>query len=286
MTKKTLSLFLIALFFAGPSYAASLDLQSAVDKVGANSYFQVDVFLNSEDVSINTVQADISFPKDMMQLKEVRNGNSIVSFWVDQPKEKDGVISLSGIIPGGYNDKKGLVSSFIFESKDYGSGVIKFDNLEGYMNDGSGTPVKLGSSNLRLEIAAVPEEYVPVVMEDYTKPEEFVPEVNRSDDLFDGKYFLVFSTQDKGLGMDHYEVCEGNTDNCIEAESPYLISNQGLDGKIFVKAIDTKGNERIASLDLKKDGNWYSNWIVIVAIILSSLLIIYLIKKIWTRSKK
>lgn len=63
--------------------------------------------------------------------------------------------------------------------------------------------------------------------------------------IFDGKYFLVFATQDKGSGISHYEVCEGGKRKCAIAESPYLLQNQKLNQKIFVKAVDKNGNEYI-----------------------------------------
>ena len=68
--------------------------------------------------------------------------------------------------------------------------------------------------------------------------------------IFDGKYFLVFATQDKGSGIDHYEVSEDNGASFIPAVSPYLLKNQSLDTKIIVKAFDKKGNEKIAEVEM------------------------------------
>jgi hypothetical protein len=286
MIKKILLFSFIFLSFAAQSNAASLNLQSDVGKVRINSYFQVNIFLNSEDVSVNTVEAKISFPKDLVQLKEIRNGNSIVNFWVDAPKENDNSITFSGIIPGGYNSKKGLISSLLFESKDYGTGTIKFESLQGFKNDGLGTPINLTPSDLTFYITKTSEEYVPVEMEDYTKPESFTPEINQTKELFDGKYFLIFATQDKGLGIDHYEVCEGNINDCVVAESPYLLKNQKIDSKIFVKAIDKKGNERLATLNPQNKSVWYENYLIFAIIILVILFTIYLIKKLWIKLKK
>lgn len=286
MFKKILLLSFIFLAFANQSNAASLELQSDAKNIRINSYFQVDVYLNSEDVSINTIEVKISFPKELIELKEIRNGNSIINFWVNQPKEEDGKIILSGIIPGGYNDKKGLVSSLLFESKNYGTGTINFENLQGFKNDGIGTIVDLKSTNFTFYITENSEEYIPVEMEDYVKPESFTPEINQTQELFDGKYFLVFATQDKQLGIDHYEVCEGNINECIIAESPYLLKNQNLDEKIFVKAIDKKGNERLAIVNSQNNLNNYQIYLIFVIIVLVILLAVYLIKKLWIKLKK
>jgi hypothetical protein len=286
MFKKILLLSSIFILFASQSNAASLDLQSDIEKVGINSYFQVNIFLNTEDVSINTVEAKISFPKELIQLREIRNGDSIINFWVDKPKEEDGIIAFSGIIPGGYNDKNGLISSFLFESENYGAGTIEFKSLQGYENDGLGTPVDLKFSNLNFSIVDVSEKYIPIEMEDYIKPESFVPEINQTQELFDGKYFLVFAAQDKGLGVDHYEVCEGNTNECVKADSPYVLQNQELNEKIFVKAVDKKGNERLVSLLPKNYFKGYENSLIFGAIILVLLLIVLLTRKLWIKLKK
>lgn len=286
MFKKILLLSFIFLAFANQSNAASLDLQSNAKNIRINSYFQVDIYLNSEDVSINTIETKISFPKELIELKEIRNGNSIINFWVNQPKEENGEITFSGIIPGGYNAKKGLISSLLFESKNYGTGTIKFESLQGFKNDGLGTLVDLKPTNLSFNITENSEEYIPVEMEDYVKPEIFAPEINQTQELFDGKYFLVFATQDKGLGIDHYEVCEGDINNCVIAESPYLLQNQNLDKKIYVKAIDKKGNERLAIVNLQNNLNKYQICLVFVIIILTILLVVYLIKKLWIKLKK
>jgi len=284
MYKKIL-LSIIFLLFANQSYAASLDLQSNVKQIEINSYFQVNIMLNSEDVSINTIEAEISFPKNLIQLKEIRNGNSIVNFWVESPRENDNKITFSGIIPGGYKEKNGLVSSLLFETKEYGTGTIKFDNLQAFKNDGLGTLVDLNFSNLTFQIVEKSTEFFPIEMEDITKPEIFIPEIHQTKELFDGKYFLVFAAQDKGLGINHYEVCEESLNNCIIATSPYLLINQKLDKKIYVKAIDKKGNERLVSLSPQNHSVWYKNYLIFAIIIIVILLIICLIKKTWKLKK-
>lgn len=284
--KKILLLSLVLLSFASQSKAAGLELQSDIQKIGIGNYFQVNIFLNSEDVPVNTIEAEISYPKDLIQLGDIRTGNSIINFWVDQPKNNNGVIEFSGIIPGGYNDKKGLLFSLIFETKTLGKGIVEFKNIQAFKNDGLGTAVTMDSSNLSFETVSSSEEYSPIEMEDYVKPEKFVPQINQTKELFDGKYFLVFSTQDKGMGIDYYEVCEGNIDDCVKADSPYLLKNQNLDKEIFVKAVDKKGNERIASLSPKNNFRQYENYLIFAIIILIIILIAFLIEKLWIKLKK
>jgi hypothetical protein len=84
-------------------------------------------------------------------------------------------------------------------------------------------------------------------MVDSTVPEEFKSEIGQDPSVFEGKYFLSFSTTDKLSGIDHYEVREGKKDFKI-AKSPYVLEDQNLRGKIIVKAIDKAGNEQISEI--------------------------------------
>ncbi|HHE65575.1 MAG TPA: hypothetical protein ENL09_06080 [Bacteroidetes bacterium] len=96
--------------------------------------------------------------------------------------------------------------------------------------------------------------------------------------IYDGKYFIVFSTVDKQTGLDHYEILEitpeelekikkedGGIANFFnklfgkweeksswkEGESPYLLADQSLGSVIKVKAIDKAGNERLVEYNME-----------------------------------
>ena len=84
-------------------------------------------------------------------------------------------------------------------------------------------------------------------MVDATSPEKFQAEIGQDPSVFEGKYFLGFSTQDKTSGIDYYEVKEGKGD-FKRAQMPYLLDDQTLNGKIIVKAVDKAGNEQISEI--------------------------------------
>ncbi|MDP2812067.1 MAG: hypothetical protein Q8O32_00015, partial [bacterium] len=93
------------------------------------------------------------------------------------------------------------------------------------------------------------------------------------------------STQDKGTGIDHYEVKEGYRLS-VEAKSPYVLKNQNLDKEIVVKAIDRAGNERKVVVASLYPVEWYENY-WIFAIIISALIILYFFWKYqWKKSKQ
>ena len=102
---------------------------------------------------------------------------------------------------------------------------------------------------------------LPIPIVDKESPESFVPEIAIDTFLFDKKWFLVFTTQDKGSGIDYYEVKETRWSiiNIISkwnyAESPYILKDQQLKSCIFVKAFDKAGNEKVVMIHAGYDYN-------------------------------
>ena len=107
-----LVVFLLSLL-AMPVFAAELFFEAKNQEFVQGEEFIVSVFLNTAEESINAVEAKIYFPAELLKLKEIRDGNSIINFWIERPRAKNGEILFSGIIPGGYMDKKGLIFSII-----------------------------------------------------------------------------------------------------------------------------------------------------------------------------
>ncbi len=235
------------LFLVSPALvqAAEISVVPAGEKsFVAGEKFQVDVVLDTAGESLNAFLGTISFPENLLSLSEVRDGNSIVNFWIERPKISP--LSFSGITPGGYVGSHGLLLSLVFTAQKSGAGVISVDNAETLRNDGKGTSVKVSAKDFAFSVKTA-SGAVPVFQsaEDKDPPENFTPTLAKDPNLFDGQWFLVFATSDKGSGIDHYEVSEGKN-NWVVAESPYLLKKQNLLSDIFVKAVDKAGNERLA----------------------------------------
>ena len=273
-------LFLFSIFyflFFLQAEAASLGLVSSISEVGVGQEFKVDLMLNTQGEDINAVEAKIFFPETSLKLKEIRDGNSIINFWVKRPKmEQSGIIDFSGIIPGGYKEAEGFIFSVIFRADESGRGAVEVKDAKVLLNDGKGTATSLKISNFQFILETeFPTKIQISNSKDIDPPEPFAPEIARDPNIFDGKWFLVFTTQDKGSGIDHYKVCERIKTTCVIAESPYVLQNQNLDRKIFVKAIDKNGNERIVILP-SKFAPWYQKWLVyiIFGIVIFSVMIL------------
>jgi hypothetical protein len=87
-----------------------------------------------------------------------------------------------------------------------------------------------------------------LIILDFDPPEPFEIHLIRDPNLFGNRFAIVYTTQDKGSGIDHYEVREkflGLFGDWKLAKSPYELTHQSLFGIIEVKAIDRVGLEQI-----------------------------------------
>jgi len=272
------------------TFAAEIRVDGKNREVKAGEQFTATILLNTEE-SINALEGQIAFPADVLELVEIQSGNSIVSFWIDKPKVEADKIFFSGIIPGGFRGENGSILSMLFQAKKPGDGSIAIRGIKVLKNDGAGSTAATITSDFQFSIAEKASTVVNKKEEDHELPETFRPEIARDESLFDGKWFLVFATQDKASGIDHYEVKESRQriftlfQKWVPAESPHILADQELRSFIFVKAVDRAGNKRIIQIAPQNPLVWYENyenWIIIIAGVLALLLAI---KKLWRKKR-
>jgi len=236
-----LLLMVFALLAPGMAKAAVLYLDPASGAYGPGDSFLVNVKLDTEDNCVNTVEANIAFPRNILQVGDFLSGESFLSVWVERPDtesmsriNESGVLHFSGGIPGGYCGRipgdpgvSNIVGQIIFYVPNFIVGNIKnkpaaIDFAEGtraFINDGFGTEEKLTTKGAEITIAdkSVISEDVwdNKIKEDKTPPEPFVIEVYSRGDIFNGKSYITFNTTDKQTGIDHYEVLEIRPDEVV-----------------------------------------------------------------------
>jgi len=251
--------------------------------------FEVRVKIDPEKECINTIKTDIEYDKDILIAKDFLTGSSIISLWFKKPeiKSREGKISFSGGIPGGFCGKipgdpgeSDILGKIIFKIPEFlvsdkDIAKIKFsETSKVLLNDGLGTEANLkleeGQYKILKEKEKSPEKVLgKELSEDKTPPEPFGILVLKDLQIFEGKYFITFNTQDKQTGIDHYEIKEGDR-NWKIAESPYLLEDQKLQSIIKVKAVDKAGNERIAEYippGYKAPKKPLPYWIIIIIVI-------------------
>ena len=144
----------IGAFFAASANsvsAARLLLSPTSSTFTVGSTFEVSVFLDSEGDSVNVVNVELLFPSDKLQLVSPTTGQSVISVWTAQPvfNNRDGIVQLTGGIPGGINVSRGLITKLTFRVKQTGDPVlVRFSDKSSVLaNDGKGTAVLTGFQN-------------------------------------------------------------------------------------------------------------------------------------------
>jgi hypothetical protein len=201
--KKFILLFLIFFWLSWDSvWAARFYFDVPQRDFYVGEMVPVKILIDTQQESVNTINLKINYPKDYLRVESVSSGNSIINFWVE---------TLAGVVVGGYNGDRGLITLLNFQTLKAGQAKIGFGGAsEAYLNDGRGTLVKLNLSNTAVinVISGTPSASISPFAEDKDPPEDFTPVVARAKDVFDDQYFLVFTTQDKGSGVDRYDVQE------------------------------------------------------------------------------
>ncbi|MBI1888543.1 MAG: hypothetical protein HYS15_01220, partial [Candidatus Spechtbacteria bacterium] len=239
--------FSFFIFHFGTADAAVLYLEPREATHYVGDTFLVEIRLNTEGEYINAAQIGVVFPDDALEIADFSKGNSVLTLWAEEPSWKNGVASFVGGTPAGYQGWDGILGKIVFRAKGSADlANIKFsDSSKALLNDGSGTQATLKVKNAAFTILketgkASEDQWESDIAKDNISPEAFDVEIRKEAGLYNGKYFLAFSTVDKQTGIDHYEVTEfldGGVFENMDAKSPYLLENQKLDGTIKVRAV-------------------------------------------------
>ncbi len=150
--EKKVKLFIVAIIlFAAlglvPSKAsaATLLLRPGSGNFLVGSTFDLSIILDTKNVTINTIEAELLFPQDKLQLANNSIGKSIIQFWPTVPEfsNEKGRVYFAGAIPSpGINVSDGVVLTLTFRVVSLGEAEIKFGGKTSVLaNDGQGTNV-------------------------------------------------------------------------------------------------------------------------------------------------
>ena len=114
--KIILLLLLPTLFTPSFVFAAEIRIDSYKAEVKIGEQFVVAVIVHSEK-QLNAIEGRLVFPEDLLSVREIRDGNSVINFWIKKPQSESlGGIVFSGITPGGFSDPNNFVFAFFFYS--------------------------------------------------------------------------------------------------------------------------------------------------------------------------
>lgn len=253
-------IFIILLFiFCCPQFSKALvlNINSKSNVLPTGQKVEISISLDTQNVDINALEGDLLLPSGI-SVVDVLDASEVISFWLEKPASKDNKIHFSGMTPGGFKGRGILFRALVIADKNQ-KADFSLANLQVLLNDGQGTATVADSNILTVDFVAEASssyEAVEVTVSDHEMPESFTPIISRLDQVEPGIFFLVFDTQDKGTGIDHYEVREGWR-LYESAESPYRLKNQKLNDDIYVKVFDKAGNQRVVKVLAFNAKYWY-----------------------------
>ena len=227
LTTSNMKKFLVSIIlFASPLYVGAVTAVVEID---------------TGTETINAIEGTLKIPASV-SVSDIYTGNSAILIWITEPtlNTKLNEIPFAGLTPSGF---RGVYPIF-FLAGEFGERDLpkfKFSEVIALKNDGSGT---IASVRFRLVARAITEDTV--------SPEPFVPIVSKSADVFDSRYFISFLAQDKGLGIERYEIAFSwffgpGKGQWAEIKSPRALSRLNTFQKISIRAVDKAGNFREVS---------------------------------------
>ncbi len=294
---------LLMFLIAGKSEAARMFFTPLTNTSTVQEPSTLVLMLDPEGSEVNALEATIYFRNDTFEVESVSEKNSIISHWIERPEEPSTCrevceIKFSGVIPGGI---KGILSPYyegyreaeiirlVLIPKKPGANRVTIEDAKVLLHDGKGTRASITTEPLLVNVSAEGAGNPPTpIKEDGLPPEAFEPLISRDPALFGGEWFVVFTTEDKESGIDHYELQEEKWWDIIPfvkkeewkiAESPYVLEDQNRESRVRVKAIDTRGNETIVTLPSRGHRKWYMYRIGSVMIIVLIVALALSVKK-------
>ena len=260
--KKILFIFVFAFFLPLSSHAATLQFVPEKSISGVGQEVRVLVTLSTDTSEVNAVEGSVIHPPSL-SLVRIEDGNSLVTLWLKRPTIEGQGISFSGVTPGGYAGQNGRVFAFVAKVAREGSSALTFSDVLLLKNDGQGTVIGTSGVPLSLSVRGKAEDVSPVLV-DTVRPETFVPTIGKDESLFEGQWFVAFTTQDKGVGIDYYTVQESKSwvglwfSSKVVAESPHALQDQTGKGYVRVTAYDKEGNARSETAIPAVPAPWYA----------------------------
>jgi len=172
---KTTLLLLLTWFMPSMALASEIRLDAHKVAVGLREQFVVDVMVNSTD-PLNAIEGQLEFPEAKLTVIDIRDGGSVINFWVQKPGLiSPGVISFSGITPGGFSGPSNLLFSVVFEAKENGIAALILGGIKSLRNDGQGSELVLPIRNTIIAINPGDSSTNREILVDTEPPENFNP---------------------------------------------------------------------------------------------------------------
>jgi hypothetical protein len=152
--KLVVAVFFVSFFLYLPAHAATLELSLEKNITSPKDDVAVLVTINSEGQDVNTAQATISFPVNLLEVTKIDQTDSVFSFWLQQPAfdNTKGTITFVGGSVNGFNGPGLKVMHLAFRVKGSGTGKLGVTDGAITASDGTGTNVYTTAKGLDITI--------------------------------------------------------------------------------------------------------------------------------------
>lgn len=169
----SLALFFAVYVTASQTYAATLYSAAANQDIYEGQTFVVDWFLDTEGRPINTVDLNLDFSPQTLEVVDANAGNSLINLWIKYPTADNnaGKIELLGGVPNGANDSKIPIFRATFKAKATGTAFVNLNSASAVLlNDGLGSREQLKFKNLLFNV--YPKDFIPIKISSATHPDQ------------------------------------------------------------------------------------------------------------------
>lgn len=157
---------LLPFFSANSAGGAGLFLSPVSGTFLVGGTFDVSVILDTKGVAVNTVEVELSFPPDKLQIASPSVGKSLIELWPAPPvfSNREGKIYFVGGIPSpGIVTSQGVVLTLTFRVVSPGNAEIRFGEKTSVLaNDGRGTDI-LGQKPSVFYRLSIPSPQGPII---------------------------------------------------------------------------------------------------------------------------
>jgi hypothetical protein len=292
-----IAITVVCLWYAQNAHAVSVRLSPAEIPAGAGDTAAISIIADTEGSEVNGIEGTLVIPAGV-RVREFRDAGSVINFWIERPAAgAGGSVRFGGVTAGGFSGPALPLFSVSFDAdptKDISDIRIVAAGMRAALNDGQGTSVAIPDASAAVRFtrelpSAEPAEVSPPA--DITPPEPFAITPARDPSVAGGLWFIVFSTQDKGSGMQRYDMQETESGEVREGEwaiakSPFVLRDQSRKSTVFVRAIDNAGNARTAVLSPGTDAAQYAGrlfWYILGG---AGILVLFLVLLLVWRSSR
>lgn len=142
--------------FGQDALAAKLYISPQSGTQALNKTFSIDVKIDSQGDGINAAQSKITFPQNLLEVKNIDKSSSVFGFWPEEPSfsNENGTIEFIGGTVNGVSGASLQILKITFNAKSAGDAQVSLDDSAVTIDDGTGTNILTDIMGANFKISA------------------------------------------------------------------------------------------------------------------------------------